>query len=53
MIKLNIDQRLAKLAGDLKQEASLLSPGAAQLALLEKARMFEAQVGINALFNVR
>jgi len=52
MQKLSIDERLTKLAGDLRNKAGLLLPGA-ELALLAKAKMFEAQVGMNALFNAR
>ena len=53
MKKLSIDERLTKLAGDLRTKAALLLQGAEQLALLSKAKMFEAQVGMNALFNAR
>jgi hypothetical protein len=51
MHTLTIDERL-KLAEDLREKAGLLLPGAEQLALLAKAKMFEVQVGMNALFNV-
>jgi hypothetical protein len=51
MHKLNVDERLTKLAGDLRAKAALLLPGTEQLALLAKAKMFETQVGMNALFN--
>jgi hypothetical protein len=53
MQKVSIDERLTKLAGDLRNKAALLLPRAEQLALLAKAKMFEAQVGMNALFNAR
>jgi hypothetical protein len=40
MQKLSIDERLTKLAGDLRNKAALLLPGAEQLALLAKAKIF-------------
>jgi hypothetical protein len=52
MHKLTVDERLTDLARGLREKASLLLPGAEQLALLAKANMFEAQIGMNALFNV-
>jgi hypothetical protein len=53
MHKLSVDERLTKLATDMRARASLLVPGAEQLALLAKATMFETQVGMNALFVVQ
>jgi hypothetical protein len=38
---------------DMRAKASLLVPGAEQIALLAKATMFETQVGMNALFVVQ
>jgi hypothetical protein len=52
-MKPTVDERLVKHALDLRQKASLLLPGTEQLALLAKAKMFESQVGMNALFDVR
>jgi hypothetical protein len=52
VLKRTIDDRLTN-SEDLREKADLLLPGAEQLALLAKAKMFEAQVGMNALFNVQ
>jgi hypothetical protein len=53
MHRLSVDKRLTKLAVDMRAKAGLLLPGAEQFALLAKAKMFETQVGMNAMFNIR
>jgi hypothetical protein len=45
-----LDERLLKMAADCRTRAGQMKPGKAQDELLEKARQFEAQVGMSGLF---
>jgi len=44
-----LDERLLRIAADCRTRAGQLKPGQAQDELLEKARQFEAQIGMSEL----
>ncbi|MDE2377633.1 hypothetical protein [Bradyrhizobium sp.] len=46
----SFDERLIECAREARRQAQLLPDGALRDALLEKARQYEAQIEINALF---
>jgi hypothetical protein len=47
MHKLSVDERLTKLAVDMRAKAGLLLAGTEQLALLAKAKTFDSHVGLS------